>query len=141
MEEKREYFFKKGNKFGKGQPQSARKQMEIIRRRILMVVRRRLYHEKDLSTVSTTDLIKFLGTIMPKDYSLAVKPEVNYISNVPREELPDVTPTITAEALSSPDTTIIPDTSNGTSEDNEQEASPQVEDTTSTEPITSTTAP
>ena len=51
-----------------------------------MVVRRRIMHEKDLHTVSTTDLIKFLATIMPKDYSLAVKPEVNYISNVPRDE-------------------------------------------------------
>jgi len=86
---KKEYFFKKGNKYGAGQPPSSKKQMEFIRRRILRVVRRRIMHEKDLATVSTTDLLKFVSTIMPKDYSLAVKPELNYISSVPRdEELP-----------------------------------------------------
>jgi len=85
---KREFFFKKGNQYAKGigKPSTSKKQMEIIRRRILMVVRRRIMHEKDLSTVSTTDLLKFVATIMPKDYALAVRPEVNYISNVPREE-------------------------------------------------------
>lgn len=90
----REYFFKKGNKYATGKPPSSKKQMEVIRRRVLAVVKRRLFHEKDLKTVSTTDLLKFVATIMPKDYALAVKPEVNYISNVPREEdaLPEPAP-------------------------------------------------
>ena len=104
---KKEYFFKKGNKYGAGQPLSSKKQMEFIRRRILRVVRRRIMHEKDLSTVSTTDLLKFVSTIMPKDYSLAVKPELNYVSNIPREELPEAP----KEALPFPieDTTITRD--------------------------------
>ena len=43
-------------------------------------------HETDLNTVSTTDLLKFLASIMPKDFGLAIQaPQITYISNVPRE--------------------------------------------------------
>ena len=90
-------FFKPGNKYSKGRPKNSKSQIEIIRRRILMVVQRRIMHEKDLSSVSTTDLIKFLGTIMPKDLSLGFqRPQVTYISNVPRDSITDqVQPTAT----------------------------------------------
>lgn len=89
----RQYFFKKGNTYGKGRPQGSAKQIETIRRRILRVVQRRIFHEKDLHTVSTTDLLKFLATIMPKDLGIKVTPpEINYISNIPRD-----TPTLPQE--------------------------------------------
>ena len=62
--------------------------------------------ESDLKTVSTTDLLKFVSTIMPKDYALSVKPEVNYISSVPREEdqlpPPEVPIELTSEAQVDP---------------------------------------
>lgn len=94
---KRDYFFKKGNKFGNGRPRRSRAELEMIRQRILRVVHRRMMHEKDLDTVSMTDLLKFLATIMPKDNSLKVEvPHVNYISNVPRDtpELLDIKPEV-----------------------------------------------
>lgn len=84
----REGFFKPGNKYSKGRPPKSRSQLGFIRDRILRVVRRRLMREKDLDTVTTTELLKFLATIMPKDVGLSLQvPQVNYISNVPRQEL------------------------------------------------------
>jgi hypothetical protein len=82
----RENFFKKGNKYSQGRPLGAKNILPKIRSRILRVVARRIMHEKDLESVTTTDLLKFLATIMPKDYELSLHPpQVNYISNVPRE--------------------------------------------------------
>ena len=82
----REGFFKKGNKYGAGRPLTMKHQMEVIRRRILRIVSRRIVREKDLETVSTTDLLKFVATIMPKETTLGVAP-MKYISNIPREQI------------------------------------------------------
>jgi hypothetical protein len=79
-------FFQKGNKYGQGRPGKTRNQIEPIRRRILQVVRHRIFHEKDLKTVSTNDLLKFLSSIMPKDGMPTQATQINYISNVPRAE-------------------------------------------------------
>ena len=85
----RKYFFKPGNKFGThgGRPPKAKSQIERIRNRILRVVKRRIMHETDLNTVSTTDLLKFMAAIMPRDWIQMNAPQINYISNVPREEI------------------------------------------------------
>jgi hypothetical protein len=81
-------FFRTGNHYGQGRPPKSKNQIETIRRRILMVVRKRIMREKDLESVTTTDLLKFLAVIMPKDVGISVQaPQVNYISNVPREEV------------------------------------------------------
>lgn len=86
------YRFQKGNKLAIGRPGKTRNQLEPIRRRILQVVKRRIFREKNLDTVSTNDLLKFLASIMPKDYLNAQQAtQINYISNVPREEeVPEV---------------------------------------------------
>jgi hypothetical protein len=79
-------FFKPGNHYSQGRPPKSKNQMERIRSRILQVVKKRIYHEKDLQSVTTTDLLKFLATIMPRDaFGIAVNPQINYISNVPRQ--------------------------------------------------------
>jgi hypothetical protein len=79
------YQFQPGNKFGQGRPKKAKSALENIRRRVLMVVSRRIFREKDLETVSTKDLLKFVADIMPKEGGI-VAPQINYISNVPRED-------------------------------------------------------
>lgn len=84
-EKKNRGFFKPGNKFGNGRPPNNRAQIVAIRSRILRVVKRRIMHEKDLDTVSTGELLKFLASIMPKDQNLSPATQINYISNVPRE--------------------------------------------------------
>jgi len=79
-------FFKPGNKYSQGRPPKNKCQIERIRSRILRVVRRRVMHEKDLESVTTTELLKFLAAIMPKDVGISVQaPQINYISNIPRE--------------------------------------------------------
>lgn len=95
----REYFFKPGNKFGKGRPPGQAKVMETIRGRLLRVLKRRIFHEKDLETVKTADLLKFFVAIMPKDHTLTVRPQgLNYVSNIPRsEELAEQLPTLITE--------------------------------------------
>jgi hypothetical protein len=102
-------FFKPGNKYGKGRP--PKKQIENIRSRILRIVHRRVMHEKDLDTVTTTELLKFLAAIMPKDLGISVQaPQINYISNIPREELPPPSPeppALEAPVIESTPTTII----------------------------------
>jgi hypothetical protein len=91
-------FFKKGNTYGKGRPKNSKHQIEPIRRRILQVVQRRIFHERDLHTVSTEALLKFLASIMPKE-QLQQATQVNYISNVPRDPDPLAIPreTLVAE--------------------------------------------
>lgn len=83
------YYFKKGNKLGAGRPGRSKSQIETIRRRILFVVKKRIFREKDLDTVTTSELLKFLAQIMPKEMGvLSVQaPQVTYISNIPREEM------------------------------------------------------
>lgn len=57
-------------------------------------------HEKDLETVSTTDLLKFLAQIMPKDLTLSATSSegpMQYISNVPRDEIEDKVMEVPAE--------------------------------------------
>lgn len=78
-------FFKPGNKFGKGRPFKSKNQIEPIRRRILSIVRKRIMHEKELESVTTTELLKFLSSIMPKDFISVQVPQINYISTVPRD--------------------------------------------------------
>ncbi len=79
-------FFKPGNHYSQGRPPKSKNQMERIRSRILRIVAKRVYHEKNLESVTTTDLLKFLATIMPRDaFGIAVNPQINYISNVPRQ--------------------------------------------------------
>lgn len=79
-------FFKPGNKYSQGRPPKSKNQIEGIRRRIFFIVKRRIMREKDLSTVSTTDLLKFLASVMPKEGTNLANANVTYISNIPREE-------------------------------------------------------
>ena len=73
---------------GHGRPERSRKQLEQIRRRIYRIVKRRIYREKDLETVSTNDLLKFLASTMPKEQvGGGVAGVINYISNIPRGEV------------------------------------------------------
>lgn len=80
--------FQKGNQAarGFGRPSGSKDQIKKIRARILRVVKRRVLKEKDLETVSTTDLLKFLAQIMPKEMQVDTG-HVTYISNIPREEV------------------------------------------------------
>lgn len=90
--------FEKGNKYGKGRPAKSKNQIEQIRSRILRVVKRRIFHEKDLETVSTPELLKFLASVMPKDLGIALRvPQINYYSSVPRELPPPETPQLSAD--------------------------------------------
>jgi hypothetical protein len=81
--------FRPGNKAAKGagRPAGSKNQIEPIRRRILRIVKRRVMKEKDLESVSTGELLKFLASIMPKDAMSIQAPQINYISNVPRETI------------------------------------------------------
>ncbi len=126
MNMNKEYFFKKGNKYSQGRPPGTKNQINIIRNRILRVVKRRVMHETDLETVSTTDLLKFLATIMPKDLSIAASSsQVQYISNIPRQE-PEPKPlTIVLKQELTP-VTESEDSTNGKSADSAIEATSEV---------------
>ena len=56
-------------------------------------------HETDLKSVTTTDLLKFLASIMPRDFISLQAPQITYVSNVPRELIPPVK----VESLPSPE--------------------------------------
>ena len=98
--------FKPGNKFGTGRPPKSKNQIENIRRRILFIVRKRIMKEKDLQTVSTTDLLKFMAAVMPKDWVQIHAPQVNYISSIPREEESVEVLPIDTEVLPLPEGTV-----------------------------------
>jgi len=78
--------FKPGNKYGKGRPKGSTNRVGKIRDRIIRVLERRVMREKDLDSVPTEALLRFLSGILPKDLSLSVTkdPVINYISQVPR---------------------------------------------------------
>lgn len=106
-------FFKPGNHYSKGRPPKSKNQIERIRSRILRVVKKRIYHEKELETVTTTELLKFLASIWPREGIHIQAPQLNYISNIPREETtgtpPVELPPATTEVLNSAPPALISD--------------------------------
>lgn len=98
------YQFQPGNKYGQGRPRKSKAVLETIRRRVLAVVSRRIFREKDLETVSTKDLLKFVADIMPKETGI-VAPQINYISNVPREDAVQPVIEVTQPPLIAPEST------------------------------------
>lgn len=82
--------FKPGNKYGKGRPPKSRNNLPTIRDRLFRILLKRIVKDKDLASVSTSELIRFCSAVIPKDMSLNVSrdPQINYISMVPRPEFP-----------------------------------------------------
>ena len=82
-----------GNILGRtgGRPKGAKNTLPIIRDKLFRILLRRITSDKDLEAVDTATLIKFASACLPKDMSLAITkdPVINYISNVPRPELPN----------------------------------------------------
>lgn len=79
------YQFQKGNKLSLGRPGKSKTELELIRRRILRVLKRRIFREKNLESVSTTELLRFFASISPKDQPGKMQAQINYISQIPRD--------------------------------------------------------
>lgn len=77
--------FKKGNQEFKKRV-SKKNLLPLIRERVLKALDKRLVIDKELRTVNTVDLLKFAQSIMPKDLSIRVTPDIQYISNTPRPD-------------------------------------------------------
>lgn len=77
--------FQKGHK--NGGRHTTKNLLPIIREKALRVLNKRLAIAKELNDLPTVDLLRFASNIMPKDLSLRVSPDVQYVSQTPRPEL------------------------------------------------------
>ncbi len=75
-----------------GRPKGSKNLLPLIRDKVLYALEKRLSGKKALRKISTEDLLKFAQSIMPKDLSIRVAPDFQYISNTPRPTAIDVTP-------------------------------------------------
>ena len=95
--------FVKGHRLsvGKGRPFKSKNILPDIRDKVLNVLKHRLNADKELSSVSTEELLQFARSIMPKDVTITANPSVTYISNVPRPySLDAVTDAVSSDAVS-----------------------------------------
>jgi hypothetical protein len=90
--------FRKGWKGGPGRPKNSKSTLPQIRDRLFRILLRRIVRDKDLESVSTSELIRFASAVLPKDMSLSVNrdPVIQYYSNVPRPELESQVKTVVA---------------------------------------------
>jgi len=80
--------FMKGNTYGRGRPKGSKNTAPVIRDRLCRILLRRIVRDKDLESVSTSELIRFLSSVLPRDVSLTREDRnIVYVSNVPRPEI------------------------------------------------------
>ena len=74
-----------------GRPKEAKSTLPLLRDKLFALALRRMKKDPELQDVDNITLIKFIAANLPKDMSLAITkdPVINYISNVPRPELPN----------------------------------------------------
>ena len=75
--------FQKGNQLAKNRT-STKNLLPIIRERVLKATNKRIMIDKMLSKIEDVELLRFAMSIMPKDISIKVSPDIQYISNTPR---------------------------------------------------------
>tara|TARA_Y100000310_G_scaffold341811_1_gene442247 strand:- start:3219 stop:3650 length:432 start_codon:yes stop_codon:yes gene_type:complete len=82
--------FKKGEiNNPKGRPKGSKNKLTDVKDKLVEILNARIgltAGPHALSEVSTESLIRFASTIMPKDMSIKVAPDITYISNTPRPE-------------------------------------------------------
>jgi hypothetical protein len=78
--------FEKGHNLsrGKGRPKGSKNSLESIRRRVLYMLEHRLRDKNIETSIKTEDLLRFAQSLIPKDVSLKVIPNIEYHSNTPR---------------------------------------------------------
>jgi len=74
-----------------GRPKKSKHLLPVIRDKVLNCLNKRLNSNKALKKIPTEDLLKFAQSIMPKDLSIRLTPDIRYISNTPRPQTIDVT--------------------------------------------------
>ena len=80
--------FTKGWKGGPGRPAQSKDTAKKIRNRLFRILLRRIVRDKDLDSVSTSELLRFFSSVIPRDISLTQEDKsIIYLSNVPRPEL------------------------------------------------------
>ena len=67
-------------------PKKSKNLLPIIRDRVLQSLERRLSNKNIVEDIPTTELLKFAQSIMPKDLSIRLTPNIEYISSTPRPQ-------------------------------------------------------
>lgn len=75
--------FEKGNKFGKGRPLGSKNILPLIREKVLQLLDKRLTKGLDATDEA---LLRFAQSVMPKETRLSIKPDIEFISSVPRPQ-------------------------------------------------------
>ena len=80
--------FQKGTIANKGgRPKGARNKLTVVKDHLVAILSKRLSDKNELKNISTETLVRFVGQIVPKDLSLKVAPDIQYITNTPRPDL------------------------------------------------------
>ena len=83
--------FTKGHKLSKGRPKGSKNILPLIKDKVLAKLYSRI---KELDTVDIEELLSFARNIMPKDVSIKVAPDIQYITNTPSHMLDGEVPKI-----------------------------------------------
>jgi len=67
-----------------GRPKGSKNLLPLIRDKVLYALDKRISGKKALKNIPTEDLLRFAQSIMPKDLSIRVTPNIQYISHTPR---------------------------------------------------------
>jgi len=76
--------FQKGHKLATGRPKGSKNVLPIIREKVLNKLHKRI---NELDGVKVEELLDFAKSVMPKDLSIRIAPDVQYLSNTPRPEV------------------------------------------------------
>ena len=102
--------FKKGDKRinSKGRPKGSKNKLTVVKDNLVNILSRKLKDPKEIAKLDINTLIRFTGTILPKDLALKVAPDIQYISNTPRPEIVDKTTDTLESTLEIPvDSTVV----------------------------------
>ncbi len=69
-----------------GRPKGSKNKLTIVKDNLVKILSKRLQDPKELAKIDIKDLIRFVGSIVPKDMHLKVAPDVRYISQTPRPD-------------------------------------------------------
>lgn len=92
--------FQKGNQLakGRGRPKKSKNILPMIRDSVLNEAYRRIKTKQFFDDIPNVEFIRFVEKVLPKENTLKIQPDIQYITNTPRPQVEnDVTQVIEAQ--------------------------------------------
>ena len=70
-----------------GRKKGSKNKLTLVKDRLVKILNEKLADPKVLDQIDINTLIRFTGTILPKEQSIRVAPDIQYITHTPRPEI------------------------------------------------------